>query len=259
MSLEFGNNQDAPMMNYSFNKVRQLHFILMPIPFGVAGLTMYLYYHVLSRLHSLLYPDTIIIGGWRETGFTIAIVPFILPALTFGFLVINKLLRLNSTLRNIAEKKGDYVSSQKFFIKAIVILLVAIIPLSTWGFFDYYYVTETQIVSNSLFSIRAKSFGWNDITVVKTKLFAAREVRLKYILQMRDGTEVDIGSCIGKRQISRFIKEYEQIKLFLGKSDDLLLQPDIRITEKDFWRRGYPPEETKRIFQMASLQDIEEN
>ncbi len=242
------------MTKRGMDKVRMFHFLLMPIPFGIAGLTWWLFYRVLSRLQSMLYPGEIILGGWREFGMGICFVPAILPALTFGFLVMNELLKLNSYVRNIAEKKGDYVPSQMFFIRAIFFFVVVIAPLVAWGFFDYYYVTEDKIVSNTLSSVKARSFAWDEVVGVETILDKAREVRLQYILRMRDGRRVDIGNC----RLRQFLKGYKRIRVLLVECEDLSLKSDIRIMETDLLRRGYSWEAAKRVFRIASLRDFKD-
>ena len=237
------------------NKVKLFHLLLMPIPFGIAGVTWFLFYLILSKFHALLMPSEIILEGWREIGKTLSLVPFFFVCLPVGFYMTNELLRVIPFFRGIAEKKGNYASSQKFLIRMIILLSLGILPFVIWGFFDYYYVTEEKIVSNSLFSITGKKFGWDEVDGIKTKLYFAEYVRLKYILKMHDGNQVDIAECNGNREIIDFLNKYNKIKPFLGKRP-LLLDSEIQLKEKDLMKRGYGQKVAEEILHIASLRDF---
>jgi len=115
---------------------------------------------------------------------------------------------------------ASFKEATRFMLKASFFMALVVIPLSLIGTFNYAYVTENGIVLRPLLSIKEKPYEWSDISTIYTESSSVgRTLDLKYVLHMKDGTQIDL---LNETRL-HFLKVYKQIKSHLDAQINIVI------------------------------------
>jgi len=146
---------------------------------------------------SLVPPDAFLSGGTRF-GNILMYVPPGLPSIALGLVVANLLIWCIAPARVALnyEAKGspgtDFRSSNAGLFKLLILLAIITLPMAFAGARNFWLLTPHNVTYQPMLTTQPRQLKWSDVRAVRTGCYVRRIVEHNFVLQMQDGTNIDL-------------------------------------------------------------------
>ena len=146
---------------------------------------------------SLVPPEAFLTSGTRF-GNILMYVPPLFPSIGIGMITANLLIWCIPPARRALDHEDqgfpgtNFRSSNAGLFKGLVVLAIVTLPMALLGARNFWFLTPQNVTYQPMVATKVRQFNWADVSAVRTGCYVRRTVEHNFVLQMQDGTEIDL-------------------------------------------------------------------